>query len=482
MLNFLFIGAMFQICVLSAFGAVSLPSILSSHMVLQQNKQVKIWGLAHPGEEVRISVGWDTVSYRTVTNSKTAKWDVSIQTPSAGGPYRILVEGENKIVLDDVLIGEVWLCGGQSNMQLSANDGNRQAQEEAPNATNAQIRLFLVTRYAADFPQEEAIGKWVVCNPEDMKAFSAVGYFFGKQLQEKLGIPVGLINSNWGGTGVESWSPREIIERNETFREDAVKMAATNDCCPSDIATLFNSMIYPLTKFPISGVIWYQGETNRFNYMHYPDLLSSMVREWRKRWAEAFPFYFVQIAPYSNGGLKNYVALMREAQGKCLAKIPGSRMVVISDLIDNLDDIHPKNKKDVGIRLANYALAETYGIKLGGYKSPSYEHMEVKGSRIRITFRDAGDGLVSKGDSVTGFFVAGADKIFYPAQAVIEGNTALISSPGVPHPVAARYGFWNEAVPAVFNKAGLPLNLFRTDDWSVDTVPVGWNRSEKNHK
>ena len=454
------------------FAEIRLPAIIGSHMVLHQNSEVNIWGWADPTEKITVKSDWDTATYNVIADFRTAKWSIKIKTPKSGGPYKITIEGKNKIILEDVLIGEVWLCGGQSNMELSAISGVKQAIDEAPKATNTSMRFFYVPKYSAEYPQEDTKGKWVVCNPDDMKKFSAVGYFFGKHLQQHLQQPVGLINANWGGTGVESWVPENIINDNPSFLEAAKTMAATNDCCPIATAALFNGMIYPIANYNIAGVIWYQGETNRFTYSTYPSLLKAMVDEWRRLWQNNFPFYYVQIAPFSNGGVKNYVSLMKEAQTKCMDSIPNSGMVVISDLADDVDNVHPQNKLDVGLRLANYALAETYGKKEIPHKSALYKSMKVEKNKIRISFHNAENGLISKGGNLREFYIAGDDKIFVPALAVIDGNTIVVSNKQIKNPVAVRFGFTNEATPNLFNKQELPVNLFRTDDWFIATEPI----------
>ncbi|MEO6454949.1 MAG: sialate O-acetylesterase [Ginsengibacter sp.] len=447
---------------------VRLPAIIASHMVLPQNTEINIWGWADPREIIKVTVKWDTTNYTCVTDFRSAKWEMKVKTPKAGGPYKIIINASNEIVLNDVMIGEVWLCGGQSNMELSAASGVKQAIDEAPNATNKNIRFFYVSKTAAEYPQDDTKGKWVVCNPDDMKKFSAVGYFFGKRLQEKLQQPIGLINANWGGTGVEVWASQALINNNSSFKEAAQKTALTNDCCPIKIASLFNGMISPIIPYKISGVIWYQGETNRFSYAVYPSLLKAMVEEWRKLWQYDFPFYFVQIAPYSDSGTKNYVALMREAQTKCVS-IPQSGMVVISDLVDDINNVHPQNKLDVGIRLANYALAKTYGQKGFQYKSPEYRSMKVENDKIRIWFDNAEGGLISKDGLPTEFYIAGNDKNFIPAVAKIDGSSIVVYNTKQKKPVAVRFGFSNGATPNLFSKEGLPVNLFRTDEWPIQT-------------
>ncbi len=452
---------------------IRLPAIIGSHMVLLQKSNANIWGWANPNENIKIKVDWDTSTYNVIADPRTAKWNVKIKTPGAGGPYKIIIQGTNKIILEDVMIGEVWLCGGQSNMEISANGGIKQAQDESPKATNSKIRLFYVPKSASDFPQEDTKGKWVVCNPEHMREFSAVGYFFGKRLQRELHQPVGLINSNWGGTGAEVWTPAELINNDPSLREVFGMTALTKGGFPTKSGSLFNAMIYPLKNFNISGVIWYQGESNRFTYSSYPRLLKTMVYEWRRLWKNDFPFYYVQIAPFSdNGTRENYVALMREAQTECMDMIPKSGMVVISDLVDDVNNVHPQNKLDVGIRLANYALTESYDKKEISYKSPFYQSMQIENRKIRIRFDNAEHGLMSKGGAPTEFYIAGDDKKFMPAIAVIEGNSVVVSNKNIKKPVAVRFGFSDAATPNLFNIEGLPVNLFRTDIWGVPKLPV----------
>jgi len=454
------------------YAEVKLPAIIGTHMVLPQNREVNLWGWANPRETINIKVDWDTTAYNAVTGFRTGKWSVKIKTPKAGGPFKIIIKGSNELILEDVMIGEVWLCGGQSNMEISAAGGIKQAQAEAPNATNSNIRFFYVPKSASEYPQEDTKGKWVVSNLAEMQKFSAVGYFFGKRLEQELKQPVGLINANWGGTGAEVWTPAELVNNNPSFREAAETVYLTNDCCPVKTGSLFNGMINPITNFKISGVIWYQGETNRFNYDTYPSLLKTMVNEWRRLWQFEFPFYFVQIAPFSNFGSRNYVALMREAQTKCMGVIPGSGMIVISDLVDDVNNVHPQNKLDVGLRLANYALAETYGHKVLSYKSPMYKNMNIENNKIRVLFTDAENGLVSRGGVPSEFYISGEDQNFMPGLVKIEGNSVVVSNKQIKKPVAVRFGFSNESVPNLFNKEGLPVNLFRTDGWVVPTVPI----------
>jgi sialate O-acetylesterase len=303
--------------------------------------------------------------------------------------------------------------------------------------------------------------QWVVCSPEEMLHFSAIGYFFGKQINASTGFPVGLINSNWGGTPAEVWTPEEIITHDPDLLHAAEKLSPAA-WWPHIRGEAYNAMIYPITQFSIAGAIWYQGESNVGTHFLYKRLFTSMIDSWRKAWGQTFPFYFVQIAPYTYGDTHINGAFLREAQTQSAAH-PKTGMVVVSDLVDNVKDIHPKLKKEVAARLANYALSETYGVKGLAYKSPTYASHAVEKGSIRIQFKDVPTTLISKGGELTDFFIAGADGVFVPAKARIEEKTILVSAKTVKDPVQVRFGFTNTAMPNLFSAEGLPVNLFRTD-------------------
>ncbi|MCU7548988.1 sialate O-acetylesterase [Chitinophagaceae bacterium LB-8] len=450
------------------FAQLRLPAIIGSHMVLQQNSAVKIWGWCNPSEKIRINTTWDTTTYSTV-GSGNAKWSIVIKTPAAGGPYKISIKGNSSIELEDVMIGEVWVCSGQSNMEWSVNLG-LPYRDEAANALNKSIRFFHIPKTTAEYPQDDVTAKWIVCNPEDMKRFSAVGYFFGDKLQKELKVPIGLVNASWGGTPAEVWTPEEVVEKDAVLKQAASRLTAAQ-WWPVVPGATYNAMINPLTNYNIAGAIWYQGESNTGTAASYQQLFTSMIGAWRKAWQKDFPFYYVQIAPYAGYGNKNIAPLLREAQTKSMV-YPNTGMVVVSDLVDNINDIHPRMKKEVGFRLANYALVQTYGKSGISNKSPFYQRMQIEKDKIRIYFEGAENGLVSKGGAPTEFYIAGEDKNFIPAQAKIERNTVVVWSKIVMKPVAVRFGFSNEAMPNLFSKEGLPVNLFRTDDWPVDTGEV----------
>ncbi len=461
------IMALLALMLLSQKGitAIRLPNIIGSHMVLQQKSSVKIWGWGSPGEEVKLKSSWDTTTY-TATTQSSAKWTMSINTPKAGGPYTITIKGNNEIILEDILIGEVWVCSGQSNMEWSGDQDLVQSKEEAPKATNQNIRLFYVAKATSEFPQENAEGHWMVCSPEQMIHFSAIGYFYGKNLEAALHSPVGLINSNWGGTPAETWTPQEIVMSSPVLSEAAKKQDIT-PWWSHRVGETYNAMIAPLTNFSIAGVIWYQGESNTNTYYGYEELFTKMIGAWREKWNHNFPFYFVQIAPYNYGN--NIIgALLRETQSRA-AQYPNTGMVVVSDLVPDTNNIHPMLKKEVASRLANMALNKTYKINDDVVEGPLYKSHQIDKDKISIEFTHTGSGIVCKDKELTNFEIAAADQVFYTAVAKIVGDKIVVSHKNISKPVAVRYAFNNTAIGNVFNKEGLPLNLFRTDNWPVDS-------------
>ncbi len=444
----------------SVSAAVRLPAVIGSHMVLQQRSTVTLWGWSASAETVKVSVSWST-NVAQATASHGERWSTQIQTPEAGGPHTIRIQGANEIVLEDVLIGEVWVCSGQSNMEWSGDQKLKQSLDASPGATNTLIRFLYVPKSTSATPQDLMTARWVVCSPEEMLHFSAVGYFFGTRLQERLNVPVGLISADWGGTPAEVWTPREIVDADPELKAASaeIKPAAW---WPNDPGVAYNAMIHPLLPYRIAGAIWYQGESNVSTHGTYRKLLTSMIDGWRKAWGFDLPFYFVQIAPFTYGDDHIRGALLREAQTQASTH-PKTGMVVISDLVDNVKDIHPQMKREVADRLANLALSETYGVAGLPYRSPQYRSHRVDGGKIRVQFDFVPTGLVSRGGPPSEFTIAGADGKFVPAEAVIDGATVMVSSPAVPNPVAVRFGFSNTAMPNLFSSEGLPVNLFRTD-------------------
>lgn len=443
-----------------ARGNVTLPALFSNHMVLQQNAEVKIWGWAKSGEDVTVTGSWDKKAVKTKANN-LAQWEVTVQTPAAGGPYTLQIKGYNTILIEDVLLGEVWLCSGQSNMEWSARAGIEHAEREIPLANYPAIRFFSVAHRTADAEQLNLDGQWVVCTPETMTDFSAVGYFFGRQLHNNLQVPVGLINSSWGGTPAEVWTSRKTIAENKTLARDAAKLEEVQ-WGPVQPGKAFNAMIAPLIPYRLAGALWYQGESNTGSPENYAALLPALIQDWRTQWESQFPFYFVQIAPF-NYSVEHQGVLLRDAQRKVLQKVQHTGMVVVSD-IGNRDDIHPRNKIDVGLRLANLALNKTYGKISLPASGPLYRDMKVEGNKIRLYFDHAENGLVAKGKELTLFEIAGNDQKFVKAKAKIEGNSIVVQARQVKKPTQARFAWSNTAEPNLFNKEGLPASSFKTEN------------------
>lgn len=450
-----------------ATGKIRLPGILSDNMVLQQKSTVNLWGWSDPAEKILITTSWSN-TVDSVTGSGDAKWSIAILTPAAGGPYTITIKGSNTIELKNIMIGEVWVCSGQSNMEWSSLHNLPQMDNEISQSPNPNIRLFHIPKTTADHPQEDCAATWTTSNPESLKGFSAVAYFFGKQLQQHLNVPIGLINTSWGGTAAEVWVPEEKIEKDPVLKTASEKIKPAH-WWPNLPGRAYNAMIAPITPYAIAGAIWYQGESNTGTASTYTALMTSLISAWRSDWKKDFPFYFVQIAPFSYGN-KNVGALLREAQTQTLS-VPHTGMVVITDLVDNVKDIHPKNKRDVGARLAAWALSETYHYGGIPYKSPMYRNMMVNKDKVTVYFNNAPNGLMlSKGDKKANeFYIAGDDKLFFPAEVKIEGDHVILTNKQVKAPVAVRFAYSNSAIANIFSKEGLPVNPFRTDSWEVDT-------------
>ncbi|MBA4410486.1 MAG: sialate O-acetylesterase [Odoribacter sp.] len=446
----------------SMFGKIILPSVFADNMVLQQNTDVAIWGWSDPGETVKIVASWNSKDTVKVKADNTSAWKTTIKTIAAGGPYSIRILGSSKVELKNVMLGEVWICSGQSNMEWSVNSKIMNGEEEAAKATNPNIRIFHVQKIGAEFPQQTCNATWSVCSPETMRATSAIGYFFARELQQKLNVPVGIIVSAWGGTPAEVWIEKSRIEKDPVLNRH--KYNQHFDWWPETPGALYNSMIFPVIPYGIAGAIWYQGESNCGNHQIYSQLMKTLIENWRADFKKEFPFYLVQIAPYDYGD-KGTSEYLREQQELITKTVPNTGMVVVSDLVDNIKDIHPQNKLDVGKRLANYALAETYKQNMGAYKSPSFQTMQVEKDKLRISFSNATTGLKSTGKTPVKFLIAGDDQKFVPATAKIEGSTVVLSSKMVNTPVAVRFCFDDTSMPDVFSAEGLPLAPFRTDKW-----------------
>jgi len=437
---------------------VSLPEIFSDNMVLQQKSDVIFWGWGKPGETIVIRADWmdrDT----TIKAGVQGTWKTIIRTPGAGGPFNVHIKGYNEVILKNVLIGEVWLCSGQSNMEMSAQSGIDNGEEEIKNANWPEIRLFTVNTSTSKFPQDHLSGKWSVCTPDEMKPFSAIGYFFARKLFKELGIPIGIINSSWGGTPAESWMPEDATQKNDFLREAASKLKPV-PWGPVEPARIYNAMINPVILFHIAGVLWYQGEANTINAYAYKEMLSTLIKSWRDKWGYDFPFYFAQIAPYKYGNPFEGV-LVREAERRAL-DVPNTGMAVLSDICDTLN-IHPKNKQEAALRLANIALNRYYKKSVIDDSGPLFKGIAIDKNKAVISF-DHNEGLHATGDKLTYFEIAGEDKIFYPAEAKIKDGQVIVQSKKVKTPVAVRFAWKNTAVPNLFNGVNLPASCFTTEN------------------
>jgi sialate O-acetylesterase len=487
--------------VLAALGTAAEPraelklhTLFSDHMVLQADFACPVWGSVEPGEEVTVSIAGQK---KTAKAGADGKWTLKLDPMKAGGPHEMTVAARNTVTLHDVLVGEVWVCSGQSNMEWVVQNSNNFEQERAA-ANYPNLRHFLVKKNPQDAPVASLSGDWKLTTPETVGGFTAVGYFFGRELLQKLNVPVGLIHTSWGGTAAQLWTSRPVLEGNEILKpivdgfskqmenyekalaknkEDVEKAKAENKPAPKAPnkpmapSCLYNGMIAPVIPYGIKGAIWYQGESNAGNAKQYQTLFPEMIKNWRQDWGQGeFPFGFVQLANFKankNENLEHPVesnwAELREAQTMTLS-LPHTGMAVIID-IGHPTDIHPRNKQDVGKRLSLWALSQVYGKEVPEYSSPLYDSMKVEDNKVRVTFKHVGGGLEAKGDKLTGFAVAGEDKTFVWADAKIDGPSVVVSSDKVVKPVAVRYAWADYPECNLFSKEGLPASPFRTDNW-----------------
>lgn len=495
----------------AGYGEIRLPDVIGNSMVLQQKMTVPVWGTAEPGEAVTVAFAGQK---KTVIAGQDGKWRVDLGKLAASfQPQTMTITGKNTIELKDILVGEVWLVSGQSNMQrLLRETDNGEAVQAAANHPN--IRLFNASREVAFKKKQGKLGEWAACTPESVKEFSAAGYYFGVGLQKELNVPVGLLNSSYGGSQAEAWTPvaylnaspdlKPTVDRTKIWeaerekvrvdyaaaiakwREDQDKAKATG-ARPSPspgvpdalrdyriASSIYDGMIEPLMPFGIKGAIWYQGESNEARAEQYNLLLPTMIRAWRERWGEGnFPFGIIQLPNYRAVKAEPEEApwsFIREAQRQTALKTANTGLIVTID-IGEANDIHPKNKVDVGRRMLAWALKDVYGRKIA--TSPVLKKTEVKGGKIILTFDDVGSGLrIKKGEKLNEFAIAGADKKFVWAEAKIVGkNKVEVWSSAVASPLAVRYAFnSNPKDPNLTNDSGLPASPFRTDNWPDPTA------------
>lgn len=456
---------------LSLKSEIKIASVLGSNMVLQRNTDVTIWGSAAPNEKLTIVTSWNKTKV-PVQADNTGKWETKVKTTDAGGPYSIVVKtAKEKVLLENILLGEVWVCSGQSNMEMPVEGFGYQpvsgTNEVLMQAKNPNIRLFTVKKTLSAVPLDTCVGKWREANAESVRKFSAVGYFYAKILQQQLGVPVGMICSSYGGSRIESWMSQKAMEKFLVSKKSSSSSASEQ----KGTSNLFNGMINPIINYTFKGVIWYQGESNRYNYTYYAEMLKSMVSDWRALFKNGdFPFYYVQIAPYSYGKSEETgTAFLREQQLKALSTIPNAGMITTIDLGTEQWN-HPPEKQKVAERLSYLAMSETYGMKGISYKSPVFKSFKVKDNVVTLTFDNAELGITSYNKSVDCFEIAGADSIFYPAK-MAQLNSDLrsvqISSSMVKNPVAIRYAFRNfpKTEGYLYGLSGLPVSSFRSDNW-----------------
>ena len=490
---------------------IKLPAVLSDNMVLQADMALPIWGWADPGGSVTVKLGGQS---KTAVADTKGKWSVKLDAIKAGGLHTMTIAGAETITVKNILAGEVWVCSGQSNMQWTVKS-SMNADQEIAAATYPKIRLFTVPRVPALTPQDDCQGAWIECSPETAGGFSAVGYFFGRAIYKARGVPVGLINTSWGGTPSETWTrpsklktlpdAKPLLERWDSqaknydpekakqdyeaamvkWKEAAAKAKAAKKKAPRQPrkpgdprmhhhrpGNLYNGMIAPLVPFAIRGAIWYQGESNAGRAYQYRSIFPGMIEDWRESWGQGdFPFFWVQLANFHtrlDEPAGSAWAELREAQSMTL-KLANTGQAVIID-IGEAKNIHPKNKQDVGKRLALSARKVAYNENIV-HSGPVLTSRKIEGSTVRLTFDCVGGGLIAKGGGdLKGFALAGADKKFIWAKAVIDGNSVVLSCPKVAKPVAARYAWADNPECNLYNKEGLPASPFRTDTWPGLTV------------
>lgn len=465
----IFIFLFYHLFSLATIAQVNLPAIFQDNMILQQQNLVKFWGTTSPGKAVIIKTSWDNQIYKAISG-KDSTWSIKVKTPEASYEnYSIVFKGgKEKKILQNILIGEVWLCSGQSNMDMRVkgyvNQPTNGSQEDIVSSSNNFLRCYTLKQVSSIQQKYDCPGSWEIASPNTTGNFSATAYYFGRLLQKTINVPVGLIHCSWGGSTIEAWMSPDAMK---PFPE--LKLPVSDDDNRTRWKTptvLYNGMLSAIIGYGMRGAIWYQGESNRTAYQRYAAQFSEMHNDWIKKWdIGEFPIYFCQLAPYKYGDESKYNnAFMREVQQKIAQSQPNTGMAVLMDVGDELC-IHPANKKQAGERLAYIALGKNYGFDKFSYQSPEYKSIEIKENKLTVRFNYAPDGVTSFGSPLTGFEIAGADKVFYPADANLIRVGVELTSPNVPVPVAVRYAFKDYIKGTLFGVNGLPVSSFRSDDW-----------------
>ncbi len=459
----------------TASSKLEVKNNLQSNMVLQQNSNFTISGIGTPDQYVTIATSWEDLTPEEVKVDQSGKWSKTIRTPAGSFTVQsIKVSGKSSLTFNDILIGEVWLCSGQSNMWYPMKDALGGLDEMLKADASNGIRLLNVQQVQSDIPTNKLNATWQKCAAGSLEWFSAVGYYFAKHLRQTLQVPIGIINASWGDTTGEVWAERNAVLAQSSIRDAALlqdKQPRADPFSPYKIGSAYNAMIFPLHDIPVTGAIWYQGEANMDNPAYYPELLETLVQSWRTLWnksAKDFSFYIAQICPYKRmyDFKTNYAnPNMRFAQLQASTKIAHSGLISNDDIAD-LEDIHPKNKRDVGLRFAYLALADKYN-RPEGDRSPVFDRSTHDGSKMIIDFKFAEAGLKTRdGAPPTQFEIAGEDRQFYPAHGEILGNKVILSSSNVPSPTAARLGWSYTKVSNLVSSSGLPVSIFKTYTWA----------------
>lgn len=485
---------------------VRLPALFTDHMVLQRGAPIKVWGWADPGEAVTVEFRGQTVA---ATPAASGRWDATLKPVAAGGPFVLTVSGRNRLEVQDVLVGEVWICSGQSNMEwpLAASSA---PEADIASAANPHLRLFTVPKLKSSEPVTDTKGSWRLCSPDSVAGFSAVGYYFGRALHTALKVPIGLVHTSWGGSPAEVWMSDDVLRGNPEYRREILDTYASafaqhqqavaqweKEKAEAEAAgkkfdkgrpwepwrpsELYNGMIAPLVPFAVKGAIWYQGESNAGRAWQYRSLYADLIGNWRRDWNQTdFYFFGVQLAPWDRNKKRSVAQILedpvssdwaelREAQGLATKTLRGVGLAVITD-VGHKDDIHPPQKRPVGERLALAARVTAYHQRVAGL-SPEFEGVKFQDGEAVVSFACLGRGLAVGGDKLVGFAIAGADQNFRRAEARLVGNQVVVSHPDVTEPAAVRYGWADHPIVNLFSKDGLPVSPFRTDDWPMVTQP-----------